>query len=183
MSGQRRYLHLTNNQEPIVPSSFTGLLSMEENKSPNPGEEKHGYPTTEGFIPAYYFVLVLLRSVFTMVGPKQSNQIAFVSDASQGSHRPRTMAMFLSLCQQCCQCNLWVCCCESRLIAVQLGMLMGFSWGISSWCLAADTNAPPSFCVHYISQINIKLKRRIELWFLGLSCLCVSLHYPEITAW
>lgn len=100
-----------------------------------------------GFICAYYFVLVLLRVVFLAVGPKQSNQIAFVSDASQCSHSAHTMGEFISLRQQGCQCNLWVCWSESRLRAVQLGMLMGFGWGteLSSCCSTSAEKLASSF--------------------------------------
>lgn len=83
------------------------------------------------FISAYYFVLVVLRVVFLVAGPKQSNQIAFLCecDASQCSHSAHTMGKFILLRQQGCQCNLWVCWSECRLRAVQLGMLMGFGQG------------------------------------------------------
>lgn len=112
-SGQHSHLQLANKQDPGVPSTFTGLLvfSGRKQKPPPPysrnrGKENDGCVTGTGFIIEHYVVLVLLCVVFLVVGPKQSNQIAFVSDASQCSHSAQTMGKFISLCQQGCQCNL-----------------------------------------------------------------------------
>lgn len=154
-SGQRSHLQLANKQDPAVPSTFTGLLvfSGRKQKSPTPQpiletEEKEnvGCLTKMGFISVYHFVLVLLRVVFLVAGLKQSNQIAFLRDASQCSHSAHTMGEFISLRQQGCQCNLWVCWSESRLRAVQLGMLMGFGWGtrLSGCSLTSAENSSSS---------------------------------------
>lgn len=101
-----------NRTPSFLPLLLDRLFSVEENKSPRhpiletKEKETHGCRTKVGFIPAYYFVFVRRRGVFLIVGPKQSNQIAFLSDASQCSHSARTMAEFISFRQQCCQCNL-----------------------------------------------------------------------------
>ena len=64
----------------------------------------------------------LLRVVFLVVGTKQSNQIGFVSDASQCGHSAHTMGKFISLRQQFVR----VIYEHAGLRAERLGMLMGF---------------------------------------------------------
>lgn len=126
----------TNRTPVFLPLLLDCLFSVEENNPrPHPHpiletKERKILPARQKWaLCAYYFVAFCLRVVFLAVGPKQSNQIAFVSDASLCSHSAHTMGEFISLRQQGCQCNLWVCWSESRLRAVQLGMLMGFGWG------------------------------------------------------
>lgn len=127
--------------------SFAPPLTSSPPDTRNQGKENVGRLTKMCFISACYFVLVILRVVFLVVGPKQSNQIAFVCDASQCSHSAHTMGKFISLRQQGCQCNLWVCWSESSLRAVQLGMLMGFGWGteLSGCCLTSAEKLSSSF--------------------------------------
>lgn len=68
LSGQHSHLQLANKQDPAVPSTFTGSLVFNgrKQKSPpsfplntrNQGRENIGCLTKNGFIFAYYFVLV-----------------------------------------------------------------------------------------------------------------------------
>lgn len=78
----------------------------------------------------FYVCIILFLSVYVLFSSTLARkQTAFLSDTSQCSHSAHTMDKCISLRQQGCQCNLWACWSESRLRAVQLGMLMDFSWG------------------------------------------------------
>ena len=170
------------NRPPVfLPLLLDSLFSVEENKSPrrdssNRGKGKSWPP--DRICTANYFVLVLLCVVFPRRWPKQSNQIVFPRDAAPRSHGEHTMDKFISLRQQGCQYNLWVCWSESRLRAGQLGMLMGFGWGSESvfdlgWktitLLSADN----------LSWANETFKANNTLKSHRLLLLLSSLHFPE----
>lgn len=111
LSGQHSHLQFTHKQGHAVPSTFTGLLVFQwiKNKSNPPPSPRHHllhlttYPKPDTrsrgekgkcWPPDKYVLHICVLCCFgrpaccfpAAVGPKQSNQIAFVCDASQCGH-------------------------------------------------------------------------------------------------
>lgn len=142
------------------------------------------------FISAYYFVLAVLHVVFLVAGQKQSNQIAFLcdGDASQYSHSAHTMGKFILLRQQGCQYNLWVCWSESRLRAVQLGMLMGFGQGteLSACCLTSSSSLRVTTWTKPVWSLRKELPWILKMWharlvwsFVRISSVLYCCYFPR----